>query len=187
MCIQILDTHESQPPIKATQITLANPPYIPELPACLTPNARLETETQRLLEAELCLRAATRHSEMAKWAHLDAALQLAEQQISLPFQRLLWADERHKEETDASILSEEEVEAMGYFIGKVVRCRKERRHPDFDAEECKGIRGLLQKYAAAIAEKREHCEDATCAEDHDFWHVRQCMMAANAEPVRAAK
>ncbi|WP_075090037.1 hypothetical protein [Verrucomicrobium spinosum] len=172
---------------QAAQITLANPPFIPELPACLVPNARLELETQRLLEAELCLRAATRHNEMAKWAHLDAALQLAEQQISAPFQKLLWADERHTEETDAAILTGDEVEAMDYFIGTVVRSRKDRRHPAFDAEECEGIRQLLQKYAAAIAEKRERCDDATCAEDHDFWHVRQRMMEANAGPVRAAE
>ncbi|WP_038164614.1 hypothetical protein [Verrucomicrobium sp. BvORR106] len=191
MCLLINDPElqpQSQPqpqpvpwfkPGLGFEMLLKSLPGVPELPGCLLANARFETERARLIEAELCLRAATRHAEMARWSDLDAALQLAEQQISLPLQKLLWADERHTEETDAAILSGEEVEAMGYFIGKVVRCRKERRHPDLDAEECEGIRELLQKYAAAIAEKREHCDDATCAEDHDFWHVRQCMLAAN--------
>ncbi|WP_050025109.1 hypothetical protein [Verrucomicrobium sp. BvORR034] len=175
MCLQLTD-----PVAKATfEVVLTNLPAVQELPACLQSSARFELERARLIEAELCLRAATRHAEMARWSDLDAALQLAEQQISLPLQKLLWADERHTEETDAAILDGDEVEAMGYFISAVVRSRKERRHPAFDAEECEGIRQLLQKYAAAIAEKREHCDDATCAEDHDFWHVRQCMLAAN--------
>lgn len=187
MCIQLNDQSDPAPPIKAAQIALANPPYIPELPACLTSSERLDLETQRLLEAELCLRAATRHVEMAKWARLDAALQIAERDISLPFQRLLWADERHTEEVQVAILSSDEVEAMGHFISEVVRCRKERRHPAFDAEECEGIRQLMKKYSAAIAENRDSCKDAGCAEDHDFWFVRQHMMEANSESLRAAE
>lgn len=168
-------------------MTLVNLPHIPELPSCLTGNAQLELETQRLIEAELCLRAATRHNEMAKWAHLNAAVQLAEQQISMPFQKLLWADERHTEETQAAILRDDEAESMSYFISEVVGFRKDRRHPCFDAEECERIRQLMAKYAAAIAETREKVSDALCAEDHDFWRVRQHMMAVNAEPISSAE
>lgn len=187
MCIQINDHSDPAPPIKAAQITLANPPYLPELPACLAPNARFELETQRLIEAELCLRAATRHVEMAKWSHLDAALHIAEKEISLPFQKLLWADERHTEETEAALLDGEEVEAFTYFIGEIVKARKERRMLSMDADDCRIIAMLLAKYAAAIAESRDGVDDAACADDNDFWKVRQLMMVANADPVRTAE
>lgn len=184
MCIQITDAAPKSIP----NMVLVEAPPLQSLPACVKSSPRFDAEHQRLIEAELCLRAAARHAETARYAQLEEALSLAEAQVARPFQILLWADERYAEEHDAALLDGEEVEALTYFIGDVQLFRREKRFPYFDAADCEIIARLHAKYADAIAEKRGLCDDPEEEPlDHSFSHIWRHMIAANSEAVRSAE
>lgn len=174
MCIQL--TEETAPPAPAQ-------PSLPTLPGFLKPSPRFELERQRLLDAEACLRAATRHVELARAADVDAALQVVEAQVARPFQKLLWANMRHMDAGNPSLLGDDE-DTMTMFVQEIQRMRRERRFPVFAAQDAVCIRHLLADYPQAIATPGGWGD----SEDVDARAVREALARDVAgEPVRGGE
>jgi hypothetical protein len=120
------------------------------LPGFLKPSPRYLEERQRLSDAEACLRAATRHAEMARFGHLDAAWTLLEAQMVLPFEHLVSANDCHVEDGNASFLSEWEEEALRDYAMQARAWRKARQLPKWSELEAADITRLLALFPEGL-------------------------------------
>lgn len=123
---------------------------IQPLPPFLKSTPRYEEERQRLSDAEACLRAATRHAEMARNGHYQAAWDLLEKQVVLPFERLVEANNDHVNSGNEEFLSEWEDDALGDYSMVARALHKAKQLPKWTEEEIADITKLQRLFPEAL-------------------------------------